>query len=125
MNNNHQSEQDYLEKILMLSKQLSCVRSIDIAQFMGFSKASVSVAMKKLEEKNLIIFNRTTGAITLTEQGKNIANEVLIRHETLCDFFKSIGVSEKVAEEDACKIEHDLSDETFSCLKKHLSKKNK
>ena len=122
MNNNHQSEQDYLEKILMLSKKLSCVRSIDIAQFMGFSKASVSVAMKKLEEKELINFDRTSGSITLTAQGYEIAEEVLNRHETLCNFFKKIGVSEKVAEEDACKIEHDLSAETFDCLRRHLTK---
>ncbi len=122
MNNNHQSEQDYLEKILMLSKKLSCVRSIDIAQFMGFSKASVSVAMKKLEEKKLINFDRTSGSITLTAQGYEIAEEVLNRHETLCSFFKKIGVSEKVAEEDACKIEHDLSAETFDCLRRHLTK---
>lgn len=122
MNNNHQSEQDYLEKILMLSKKLEIVRSIDIAQFMGFSKASVSVAMKKLEEKLLINFDRLTGAITLTNQGKSIAENVLRRHETLCSFFKKIGVSEQVAEIDACKIEHDLSEETFTCLESYLNK---
>lgn len=124
MNNNHQSEQDYLEKILMLSKKQECVRSIDIAQFMGFSKASVSVAMKKLEEKHLINFDRTSGSITLTVEGEKIAREVLQRHETLCQFFKSIGVGELTAEEDACKIEHDLSEETFVCLEKYLNKIN-
>ncbi len=122
MNNNHQSEQDYLEKILMLSRTTPCVRSIDIAQFMGFSKASVSVAMKKLEEKSFINFDRTTGSITLTKEGFLIAEKVLKRHETLCEFFKTIGVSEEVAEEDACKIEHDLSDETFTCLEAYLNK---
>lgn len=122
MNNNHQSEQDYLEKILMLTKTNSCVRSIDIAQFMGFSKASVSVAMKKLEDKNFINFDRSTGSITLTDEGFSIAEKVLKRHETLCTFFKKIGVSDEAAEEDACKIEHDLSDETFSCLEKYLNR---
>lgn len=120
MNNNHQSEQDYLEKILMLSKKLNCVRSIDIAQFMGFSKASVSVAMKKLEEKKLINFDRISGSITLTVSGETIAKQVLKRHETLCEFFKSIGVTDVTAEDDACKIEHDLSEETFRCLENYL-----
>ena len=122
MNNNHQSEQDYLEKILMLSKKMKCVRSVDIAQFMGFSKASVSVAMKKLEEKELINFDRISGSITLTNKGFSIAEDILKRHETLCSFFKKIGVNEEVAEEDACKIEHDLSAETFSCLEEYLKR---
>ena len=122
MNNNHQSEQDYLEKILMLSKKMKCVRSVDIVNLLGFSKPSVSVAMKKLEEKELINFDRISGSITLTNKGFSIAEDILKRHETLCSFFKKIGVSEEVAEEDACKIEHDLSAETFSCLEEYLKR---
>ncbi len=122
MKRNHESEEDYLEKILMLIEQNGFVRSIDIAHFMNFSKPSVSIAMKKLEEKNFIIFNRETGQITLTESGIEIAKATYKKHKMLTRFFESIGVNKKVAEEDACKIEHDLSDETFAALEKYLSK---
>lgn len=122
MKRNHESEEDYLEKILMLIEQNGFVRSIDIAHFMNFSKPSVSIAMKKLEEKNFIIFNRETGQITLTESGIEIAKATYKKHKMLTRFFESIGVNKEVAEEDACKIEHDLSDETFAALEKYLSK---
>lgn len=121
---NHQSEEDYLEKILMLLEQNGHVRSIDIAQFMNFSKPSVSIAMKKLEEKNLICFDRNSGSITLTEQGKKIAEMTYKKHKLLTEFFEKIGVNPVVAEEDACKIEHDLSDETFNCLENYLKNEN-
>lgn len=121
---NHQSEEDYLEKILMLLEQNGHVRSIDIAQFMNFSKPSVSIAMKKLEEKNLICFDRNSGSITLTNEGKKIAELTYKKHKLLTEFFEKIGVNAIVAEEDACKIEHDLSDETFNCLENYLKNEN-
>lgn len=124
MKRNHESEEDYLEKILMLIEQNGFVRSIDIAHFMNFSKPSVSVAMKKLEEKKYIIFNRETGQITLTEEGVLIAKSIYKKHKMLTSFFESIGVNKEIAEEDACRIEHDLSDETFEALEKYLSKTN-
>lgn len=122
MERNHQSEEDYLEKILMLQEKNGHVRSIDIAQFMNFSKPSISIAMKKLEEKNYINFDRETGRITLTEEGYKIAESTYIKHKTLTNFFEKIGVRNDVAEADACKIEHDLSDETFAALKDFVEK---
>lgn len=122
MRKNHESEEDYLEKILMLIEKNGFVRSIDIAHFMNFSKPSVSVAMKKLEEKGYIIFNRETGQITLTEDGSKIAKDTYSRHKLLTNFFENIGVDKTIAEEDACKIEHDLSEETFKALEKYINK---
>lgn len=111
-----ESIEDYLETILSLQKKLGQVRSIDIANEMGFSKPSVSVAMKNLREKELITVGEN-GAILLTELGKSRAENVLERHTLLTDWLISIGVSTEVAIEDACKVEHDLSEESYQAIK--------
>jgi Mn-dependent DtxR family transcriptional regulator len=116
----HKSAEDYLEKILMIQNKNGIVRAIDIARFLDFSKASVSVAMKKLKENDYIEVNKN-GDITLTQKGLEVANKVYERHEVLASLFIKIGVPQEIAYEDACKIEHDISDETFEALKKHYN----
>ena len=113
-----ESMEDYLETILSLQQKNGFVRSIDVATELGFTKASVSVAMKNLREKELITMAEN-GYITLTESGLSKAAIVLERHTLLSDWLIRLGVSEQVAKEDACRIEHDISEETFNALKKH------
>ncbi len=117
---NNQSLEDYLERILMLQSEIGNVRAVDIARDMEFSKPSVSIAMKKLEEKGLVVVEADTGYLNLTDEGREIAKKTYEKHETLTSFFKTIGVNPTTAESDACKIEHDLSDETFECLQKYF-----
>ena len=111
--NIHESAEDYLEKILMLQEKKGSVRSIDIAVAMGFSKPSVSVAMKNLRENGYISVD-ADGFITLEEPGLEIARRIYDRHRKLTAFFVALGVDPDIAAHDACKIEHDLSDETYS-----------
>ncbi|GHV18132.1 DtxR family transcriptional regulator [Clostridia bacterium] len=118
-----ESAGDYLETILLLSRKTGEVRSIDIVNEMGFSKPSVSVAMKKLREQGLIIINES-GYISLTEKGKAEAKDVYERHSTLCDWLVSIGVDEKNAAADACRMEHIISDITFEKIKNLINQKN-
>ena len=120
---NNQSLEDYLERILMLQSEIGNVRAVDIARDMEFSKPSVSIAMKKLEEKGLVFVEADTGYLNLTDEGREIAKKTYEKHETLTSFFKTIGVNPTTAEFDACKIEHDLSDETFECLQKYFLNK--
>ena len=114
----HESAEDYLETILMLKERLGLVRSIDIVNQTGYSKPSVSVAMKKLRESGHITMDKD-GYITLTEQGAQVAQRVYQRHRLLTRFFMTLGVCEETASADACKIEHDLSEETFRCILEH------
>ena len=118
-----ESLEDYLETILMLYKSTRQVRSIDIANEMNFTKPSVSIAMKNLREKGYITM-ADNGYITLTESGKKRAESVFERHTILADLLISIGVNEETAREDACKVEHDLSEESFEAIKRvfHSSK---
>lgn len=118
-----ESLEDYLETILMLQKSKGLVRSIDIANEMNFTKPSVSVAMKNLREKGYITM-ASDGYITLTESGKMRAECVLERHTILADLLIRIGVSEETAKEDACKVEHDLSEESFEAIKRALLSEN-
>ncbi|MBP3879518.1 MAG: metal-dependent transcriptional regulator [Lachnospiraceae bacterium] len=121
--NYNESAEDYLEAILMLREQLGKVRSIDIVYKLGYSKPSISIAMKKLREKGLVHMDEN-GYITLTEEGLKIARHTYNRHKVLTLFFESIGVNPSTAEHDACKIEHDISDETFKRLKEHMQSHN-
>lgn len=116
-----ESLEDYLERILMLKERLGVVRSIDIATDMGFSKPSVSIAMKKLKEKKLIEVNEK-GHITLTSEGYEIAKKTYEKHELLIKLLIYIGVPRAIAENDACKMEHSLSDETVVKLKEFAEK---
>lgn len=110
--NIHQSAEDYLETILVLQKRLGTVRSIDIAHELNFSKPSVSVAMKKLRE-NGYISTMEDGSIMLEDSGLEIAKRIYDRHTTLITLFTRLGVSAEVAEADACRVEHALSQETM------------
>ena len=114
----YQSGEDYLESILKLQEQGKQVRSIDIVADLGYSKPSVSVAMKKLRESGHIRVDEG-GYIALTEAGREVAVRTWERHRTLKDFFVRLGVDPDIAEHDACKVEHDLSDETFEKLLRH------
>lgn len=117
-----ESQEDYLETILMLQKRLGQVRSIDIANEMNFTKPSVSVAMKHLREKAYITMSES-GYITLTESGRKRAENVLEKHTILSDWLINIGVSRQTALEDACRMEHDLSEESFEAIKKTVQSK--
>ena len=123
--NRFESKEDYLETILVLSEDNKLVRAIDIASHMNYSKPSVSIALKKLKELDFIVVDEHTGNVSLTEKGKEIALMVYERHQTLTSFLLSIGVSEKTAKEDACKIEHDISKETLSKIKEFLKEELK
>ncbi len=116
--NIHKSAEDYLERILILQKEGNIVKSIDIALSMNYSKPSISRAMKNLRENGYIEIN-SSGAIILTDKGLAIAEKMYERHTLLATYFISLGVSQKTAFIDACKLEHDMSDETFNALKNH------
>lgn len=118
-----ESREDYLETILQLQKRSGQVRSIDIANEMNFSKPSVSVAMRNLREEGYITVS-DNGFILLTPEGLKRAESVLERHTILSDWLTSIGVTREVALEDACRIEHDLSEETFDAIKKLVKASN-
>ncbi|MBO5609195.1 MAG: metal-dependent transcriptional regulator [Eubacterium sp.] len=113
-----QSAEDYLEAILMIKEKKGYVRSIDVANQLNVSKPSVSYATKRLRENGYITFNED-GMISLTESGMEIADKIYTRHKVLTDIFRSLGVDDEIAAEDACKIEHDLSPETFDALCKY------
>ncbi|MBQ8554467.1 MAG: metal-dependent transcriptional regulator [Clostridia bacterium] len=117
--NIHESAEDYLEAILRLRETKGYVRSVDISLLLGVTKPSVSFAMKKLRENNYILMDEDS-LITLTEKGEEIARRVYDRHKTLMSFLVAIGVSEETAREDACKIEHDISQESFEALQRQL-----
>lgn len=115
-----ESAEMYLETIHVLSKQ-GDVRAIDIGRAMGFSRPTVSVAIHNLEKDGYIKIS-PEGNITLKSSGLKIAETIYERHTVLTEILIQLGVSEKTASEDACKIEHDISQETFDCIKKHISK---
>ena len=116
----NRSSEDYLETILILSERLPVVRSIDIAIELNFSKPSVSVAMKHLKESGKITVS-TAGYITLTDTGKEIAEKVYERHRVLAQMLVTLGVNEKTANEDACEMEHVISEETFRAIQNHIN----
>ncbi len=120
----NESAENYLETILVLSKKLPVVRSVDIANELGFKKPSVSIAMKNLKEKNHITVT-DAGFIYLTETGKEIAEMIYERHELLTKCLVMLGVDEAIAAEDACKIEHVISKESFDAIKKHVKNVDK
>lgn len=115
----YESAEDYLEAILVIGQRRGVVRSIDIANELGFSKPSVSVAMKKLRESGRIEMD-PDGFIRLLPAGREIAEHIYERHRTLTDFFVYLGVDEETASADACRVEHDLSAETFARIKEHV-----
>lgn len=115
----NESSENYLETILVLGKKLPVVRSVDIANELGYKKSSVSIAMKNLREKGYIDVSES-GFISLTDSGKNIAEMIYERHELLSECLMKLGVSEEIANEDACKIEHVISPESFEAIKSFI-----
>ena len=116
-----ESAEDYLETVLLLGKNGEKVRAVDIAREFGFSKPSVSVALKKLAEKQLVSVDRN-GGIVLTDDGRAVAEKVYERHCFLTGFLTKIGVDPAQAEKDACRMEHILSEQSFDCLKKFVKR---
>lgn len=115
----HESAEDYLEAILVLKKEKGLVHSIDVARYLDFSKPSVSRAVKLLREEEHLTMGEN-GELELTESGMEIAERIYERHHLLTLWFTELGVSKKQAAEDACRVEHDISEETFQKLKEHF-----
>ena len=118
--NVNESAENYLETILILSKRLPVVRSVDIAIEMNFKKSSISVAMKNLRENGYIVVSKA-GFITLTEKGRDLAEMIYERHTFLSGWLMELGVDEKTAVEDACRMEHVVSKESFAAIKKYVT----
>lgn len=116
----HESGEMYLEAILVLSKKLGFVRSIDVSEYLGYSKPSVSRAMGILRSGEYITVDKD-GAITLTDSGREIAEKIYERHTLLTALLKRMGVSEETAAADACKLEHGISDESFQAIKRFVA----
>ncbi|MDQ7091990.1 metal-dependent transcriptional regulator [Desulfosporosinus sp. PR] len=116
-----ESAENYLEMILMLKERSGQVRSIDIAHELGYTKPSVSVAMKRLRENDYIAIDED-GYITLQTSGLEIATQVYERHQILSQLLMALGVSEETALKDACRIEHDISDESYQRLKEYFER---
>ena len=117
----YESGENYLETILMLEKRKGAVRSIDVATELGFSKPSVSIALKKLRQNGYVTID-DGGYISLTDSGREIAERVFERHRLISKLLMALGVDEEVAKEDACRIEHDLSVESFEAIKEYCRK---
>ena len=115
------ASEDYLETMLMLQKERGYIRSVDVAEKLGVTKPSVTYATKRLRENGYIEM-ANSGSITITDKGMEIAEKMLDRHKTLTGFLIALGVDAKTAEEDACKIEHDISDTSFRAICRHASK---
>ena len=115
-----ESAENYMETILLLKEEKGAVRSIDIARKMDFSKPSISRAMSLLRENGYITMDKE-GLIDLTDAGMEIASRIYERHRFLCKWLVALGVSPETASEDACRIEHDVSDETFQKIKEHIA----
>lgn len=113
--------ENYLETILILSKKQPDVHAIDICSYLGYSRPTVSIVLKKMKDNELVIVD-ADNHITLTEKGKKVAEHIYERHTILSEFFMLLGVKRDTAVEDACKIEHDISDETFQLLREHCRK---
>ena len=118
-----ESAENYLEAILMLKAKNGSVRSIDIANYLNFTKPSVSVAMKSFREEGYITVD-DAGSISLTDKGKEIAEKMYERHQIIALALIALGVDETIAYEDSCKIEHDISNESFEAIKNHLKQRH-
>ncbi|MBR2100783.1 MAG: metal-dependent transcriptional regulator [Eubacterium sp.] len=119
MEKNEKTTEDYLEAMLMIKEKLGYIRSIDVAELLGVKKPSVTYATKRLKEKGYITMDAES-LITFTDEGLRIATKTYERHKLLTKVFTMLGVSEEIARKDACRVEHDLSDETYKALEKHI-----
>ena len=116
-----ESGEMYLESIFVLSKNSSEIRAIDVCEYMGYSKPSVSRALGLLKEGGYVVSN-AQGYLALTDKGREVAEKIYDRHTQICAFLESLGVSHQTASEDACKIEHVISDESLEAIKRHVYK---
>lgn len=114
----NESKQDYLERILMLESYSDKIKAIDLAKSFNFSRASISIALKKLVKENLVVVDEKQN-ISLTQEGRKIASGVYERHKLLTEVIVSLGIDRKTASADACKIEHDLSENTYNAIKNY------
>ena len=120
----HESGEDYLESILILSKKQESVRATDICNYFGYARASVSVVLKHFRESGYVVVDENK-IISLTDKGLEIAERMYDRHQTIANIFMQLGVPEDIAKKDACRVEHYLSDETYAAMKKHFLPLNK
>ena len=116
-----EATENYMEAILVLNQNLGSVRAVDIANYLGFSKPTISQYMKQYVQQGLVEIG-SDGHIKLTEEGRKVAESTLERHRIISAIFMALGVSKETALEDACKVEHDLSEETCNCMKAHYMK---
>lgn len=124
MEKTHESAEDYLERILMLEESgMKEIHAVDLASSFGYSKASISIALKKLEKEGLVAIGPKQ-QLFLTPEGNKIASDIYLRHNVISQLLMKLGVDKEIALKDACRIEHDLSDETFLALKKKLEELN-
>ena len=117
----HESGENYLEQILLLSKSTDKVRAVDICSALGFSRPTVSVMLRELRAGGFVIV-ADNGALSLTQKGEELAEKIYERHCLICESLMALGVSRETAKADACKIEHDISEETLNCLRMHLER---
>lgn len=115
-----ESREDYLETILVLKEEKGYVRSIDVASFLGYTKPSISRAISLLKKDGYVTMNEKDGALELTAIGLEAARHVYERHLLLTEYLVKLGVSRKTAAQDACRMEHVISEESFACIKKHM-----
>lgn len=120
----HESGEDYLEAILVLQERKGSVRSIDVAQHLGYTKPSVSRAVSLLKASGHVTVEQD-GRLELTQEGARVAHDIYERHQLLTQWLIRLGVSPEVAAQDACRVEHDLSAETFQCLKRHAQSRDR
>ena len=117
----HESGENYLETLLVLSREKEKVRAVDLCAALGFSRPTVSVMLRELRAGGFVVA-ADNGALSLTEKGEALANKIYERHCLICDALVALGVSRETAKADACKIEHDISEETLECLRTHLAR---
>ena len=117
----HESGENYLEQLLLLSKEKERVRAVDLCAALGFSRPTVSVMLRELRATGFVAV-ADNGGLFLTEKGAALANKIYERHCLICDALMALGVSRETARADACKIEHDISEETLACLRAHLDR---
>ena len=117
----HESGENYLEQLLLLSQQKEKVRAVDLCTVLGFSRPTVSVMLRELRAGGFVIVS-DNGGLLLTEKGEAVAKKIYERHCLICDLLMELGVSRETAKADACKIEHDISEETIGCLRAYLSR---
>ena len=120
----HESGENYLEQIFMLSKTMDKVRAIDLAQALGFSRPTVSVMLRELRDGGFVVTN-DQGALSLTEKGEQVASKIYERHCLITSMLVAIGVPTEIAKKDACLLEHDVSEETLCCIRRFVAKEGK